>query len=478
MKRISGIILSIAVTLNSAGFVYGGGNDITVKVNGNEIYTNVPPQIIEGRTMLPVRDIFEAVGAEVNWESETKTIISTKGLKSVSMSIGSDVMYIDGSETTMDAKPLIIDGRTLAPARYVAEAFGYDVEWDGESKTVIITEPVSSTENTYNNIMYEATMAEETEENTTVDSMETNEEVTEETTEKVTERETEETTKGSSAVNNSTDEIRRDFKKEIIDFVKKAYKLYVSMGSTDETSLFERETINSVAENWSAVASNSSEKEYARKAKEFYKKLAETARAIDEAEDTDEEYDERLEEIVANFGRAVNTADIEAVCDELDELCEDTGSSGGSSSSSLTSSDEENDTDNEGSGSDKYSYSEAKSLARYISNLAGYISSANENCSRASKEGAYWSVVKVDVKSAIELADKICENMDGKYEFEITSGEFATVNELMEYIRNELKKIENRDYDDLMECWDVLSDVQIKMITMQNFANELVSAFS
>ncbi len=508
MKRISGAILSAVVVLNSVGFVYGGGNGISVKVNGNEINTNVSPQIIDGRTMIPVRDIFEAVGAQVEWDSETKTISSSKGSKSVSMSIGSNVMYVDGEMVTMDTAPQIIDGRTVAPARYVAEAFGYNVEWDGENKIVIITE-ADSNEEEENSSVNDVSSQRET---TTITTEAATEATTEATTEKVTETTTETTTASSTS-----SEIRRNFKKEIIDFVKKSYNLYVSTGSADETSLFESDTINSTADNWEAVANNSAEKEFAGKAEDFYKKLAKTAAAIDDAKDDDdydEDYEDELEEIVKNFGRAASSDDIDAACDELDELYNDikgigrssssgtkssssgstsssvgssksssgstsssVGSSSSSSGSSKSSGSSSSDSDS-GTSSNKYTYSEAKSLYKYITNMASYVSDASSTCSKAVKERAYWSVVKVDISNASQLGDMAYEIMDGKYEIGINGGDFATVNELMAYICSELDGIENRDYDDLRECWDVLIDVQVKLVTMQKFAKELVEAFS
>lgn len=114
-------------------------DEILVMLDGNYIEFDVPPQIINGRTMVPVRAIFEAMGASVTWEQSTSSAISRKGETTVIMKLNSLYMDINGVMNEMDVSPVIIDGRTLAPARYVAEAFGADVQWDSENNTVIIT---------------------------------------------------------------------------------------------------------------------------------------------------------------------------------------------------------------------------------------------------------------------------------------------------------------------------------------------------
>lgn len=124
-------------------------SSISLDINGEPISTDVSPQIIDGRTMVPVRSIFEAVGATVVWDAETKTIVGTKGNTTVIMTINSTTETINGEEYGMDTSPLIVDGRTLAPAKYVAEAFGYTVNWDADTKTVSIIGSDSNTEIEY-----------------------------------------------------------------------------------------------------------------------------------------------------------------------------------------------------------------------------------------------------------------------------------------------------------------------------------------
>lgn len=112
---------------------------ITVTVNGQLINFDQPPAIIDGRTLVPLRAIFESLGATVDWNGETQTVTSKRGSTSISLSIDSNIMHKNGKAVTLDVPAQLISDRTLVPARAVAEAFGCDVDWDSDTKTVTIT---------------------------------------------------------------------------------------------------------------------------------------------------------------------------------------------------------------------------------------------------------------------------------------------------------------------------------------------------
>lgn len=107
--------------------------------DGQKISFDVPPQTINNRTMVPIRAIFEAMGAVVDWDDATQTATCVKDETTVKMTLNSTTEYINGTPNEMDVSPVVIDGRTLAPARYVAEAFGYHVSWDEMTQTVLIS---------------------------------------------------------------------------------------------------------------------------------------------------------------------------------------------------------------------------------------------------------------------------------------------------------------------------------------------------
>lgn len=138
MKRFLCLLMVVVMTMSMSVLTFAEDN-IKVALDGKYIGFDVPPQIISGRTMVPIRAIFENMGATVEWDANTSSAICTKGDTVVKMTVNSTNMYINNQLQIMDIAPVVIDGRTLAPARYVAEAFGADVQWDGNNNTVIIT---------------------------------------------------------------------------------------------------------------------------------------------------------------------------------------------------------------------------------------------------------------------------------------------------------------------------------------------------
>ena len=116
-----------------------GEQPVSVKLDGTILKFDVQPQIINGRTMVPLRTIFEALGAEVGWDEATSTVTAVKPGYTVIATINNPVISVNGQKKTMDIAPMLIDSRTLVPARFVAEAFDCMVDWDEATYTVIIT---------------------------------------------------------------------------------------------------------------------------------------------------------------------------------------------------------------------------------------------------------------------------------------------------------------------------------------------------
>lgn len=120
------------------GIIKVNTKPVFVKVNEKELSFDQIPLIINGRTLAPLRAIFEALGAEVDWNGETQTITSSKGDTTVSMTIGHNEMYKNGEKMRLDEAPQIVGERTLVPVRAIAEAFDCNVDWNAETNTVII----------------------------------------------------------------------------------------------------------------------------------------------------------------------------------------------------------------------------------------------------------------------------------------------------------------------------------------------------
>ena len=121
----------------------------------------MPPQIINDRTMVPLRAIFEALGASVEWNQETKTVTSTKGDTTIKLTIDSNTMYVNDNAVTLDSPACVVNDRTLVPVRAISEAYKTKVDWNGDTRTVtissdnIVSTPVSdivTSENAFNKV--------------------------------------------------------------------------------------------------------------------------------------------------------------------------------------------------------------------------------------------------------------------------------------------------------------------------------------
>ena len=114
------------------------GKQIAVYVNGTELTLDVPPMLENDRTLVPMRAIFEALGAEVSWYPEDRTIVAVRGGTTVFMQVDDWYMSVNDEWIALDAPPRVVNDRTLIPLRAVAEAFGAQVGWDEEMQVVTV----------------------------------------------------------------------------------------------------------------------------------------------------------------------------------------------------------------------------------------------------------------------------------------------------------------------------------------------------
>jgi len=116
---------------------------ITVLYNGTRISFHAygqNPELLNSRTLVPLRSIFEAMGADVDWNPETRTAIAKRDGIEVKIQIGANEMYKNNRSISVDVPATILNDRTMVPARVIAEAFGADVQWNDNGKTVLINE--------------------------------------------------------------------------------------------------------------------------------------------------------------------------------------------------------------------------------------------------------------------------------------------------------------------------------------------------
>ncbi|MCL1863461.1 MAG: copper amine oxidase N-terminal domain-containing protein [Defluviitaleaceae bacterium] len=145
-KKCEAIACMLTILSIFTVFSVSASPSVTVILDGLTLNFDVPPTIVDGRTMIPMRIIFEAQGADVEWDGTTRTITATRGDLVVRTVIDDNVIDVNGNKIMMDVAPLIKDGRTLVPVRFVSEALGSEVVWDASTRTVIINSQVITDE--------------------------------------------------------------------------------------------------------------------------------------------------------------------------------------------------------------------------------------------------------------------------------------------------------------------------------------------
>lgn len=113
-------------------------NNIQVYIGGEKQSYEQPPVNSNGNVLVPLRAIFESLGATVEWDSSTQTVTATREGRTVVLTIGSKTAYINGVAVTLSAEPQLVNGYTMVPVRFVSEAFGGEVEWNGEASSVVV----------------------------------------------------------------------------------------------------------------------------------------------------------------------------------------------------------------------------------------------------------------------------------------------------------------------------------------------------
>ena len=112
---------------------------ITVILDGEIVVFDIAqPALVNNRTMVPMRKIFEALGATVTWDNTTQTAKAQKGDMTVEITIGNNIMYSNGNAIEIDSPALLMRSRTYVPVRFVSNALGVKVEWDNVKKIVYL----------------------------------------------------------------------------------------------------------------------------------------------------------------------------------------------------------------------------------------------------------------------------------------------------------------------------------------------------
>ena len=157
MKRAAALILTAVMlflsveNISAFTIIYDGKVEdypwapIVMVVDGQTVETvQMPPIILNGRTMVPAREFFEQLGAKVSWNQNAKRVTIEYNNETIILTINSRTVYIGENSASIspsDPAPKIINDKTMIPVRFVAEEFGFGVEWKNDTRTVLITSP-------------------------------------------------------------------------------------------------------------------------------------------------------------------------------------------------------------------------------------------------------------------------------------------------------------------------------------------------
>ncbi|HYF75574.1 MAG TPA: stalk domain-containing protein [Symbiobacteriaceae bacterium] len=144
MKRLLSLLLlclTLSAGLPGAA-VYADDRTPRVLLDGLPLTFDVDPMIVQGRTLVPFRAIAEALGVDVVWTESTRSIQAYGPDTVVFLRIGDPIMYVNGTAVELDVPPMIVNSRTLLPLRAFSSAFGAEIGWDGETYTVFVTSRV------------------------------------------------------------------------------------------------------------------------------------------------------------------------------------------------------------------------------------------------------------------------------------------------------------------------------------------------
>lgn len=124
---------------------------IQAELNGRDLYFDQPPVMQDGRVLVPLRGIFENLGADVLYDPSTRRIKATGDSSVVELTLGERQALVNGKMTYLDVPAGTIGGRTMVPLRFVSEAMGADVRWQSADQTVVITSDRTTASNPQNN---------------------------------------------------------------------------------------------------------------------------------------------------------------------------------------------------------------------------------------------------------------------------------------------------------------------------------------
>jgi hypothetical protein len=140
-KKLTAILLVLMLTFALIPNMLFADNEISVTINGQAVAfpDGQGAELIGGRTLVPVRGVFETLGFDVEWDNDTRTAILANDDYELRITIDRGIFTVNGASLTLDVPAQLIGGRTMVPIRLPLEAVGFSVGWDEATRTVLIT---------------------------------------------------------------------------------------------------------------------------------------------------------------------------------------------------------------------------------------------------------------------------------------------------------------------------------------------------
>lgn len=147
MNRLAKLAIMVMIVVVFGTVIsFAGTGEIKISIDGVDIICDSPPLIIDGRTLVPARAVFEAMGGNVEWNEASREVNIAVRDTDVNLKIEAETAYINGSEKQLDVPAKIIKNRTMIPVRFVSEAVGFTVSWDEKNRVVVIVSPEAAEE--------------------------------------------------------------------------------------------------------------------------------------------------------------------------------------------------------------------------------------------------------------------------------------------------------------------------------------------
>ncbi|MCL2375986.1 MAG: copper amine oxidase N-terminal domain-containing protein [Defluviitaleaceae bacterium] len=139
-RRLLSVMLALVLAMGIFAPTTLFANEISVTINGTPVvFESQGPVIVDNRTLVPVTDVFRALGFSSSWDGATRQTTLTNNDHRIVITIDSDAFFVNGAPRTLDVPAQIINDRNMLPIRAVLEAVGKEIDWDGTTQTVLIT---------------------------------------------------------------------------------------------------------------------------------------------------------------------------------------------------------------------------------------------------------------------------------------------------------------------------------------------------